>query len=94
MDKININDWKKKPILVIINEIAKNKTDEAIAALKELADESLIRKYEPTRTVDKIFFKKCGKCGNDLIQPYNYCRFCGEKILEYVPTENKEQQEK
>lgn len=30
----------------------------------------------------KLYGYKCGHCDNDLIQPYNFCRFCGYRVKE------------
>lgn len=55
--------------------------DEAINELIYLWDsERLAIREPPMEIVDKLYKKACSKCGNDLIQPYNYCRFCGTAL--------------
>lgn len=51
-----------------------------MSKVKEVNIEELVKRDEGVEMKDKIYKKACGHCGNDLIKPYIFCRFCGYRI--------------
>lgn len=55
--------------------------DEAIKALDTLMSEGRLKiQRPPMKPVDRLYKKGCPNCGNDLVQPYMFCRFCGQEF--------------
>lgn len=55
--------------------------EEARKTIISLGDEGrLIIKEPPKEMIDKLYKKACPTCGNDLVQPYHFCRFCGQEL--------------
>jgi len=72
-----------RPLANIFLDI-KNNGDARENAINELislwdAGEIGIKK-PPAEMIDRLYKKGCSSCGNDLVPPYNYCRFCGVAI--------------
>lgn len=51
-----------------------------MSKVKEVNIEELVKRDEGVEMKDKIYKKACGHCGNDLIKPYVFCRFCGYRV--------------
>lgn len=69
---IGVEQWSEKDADVM---------RECVETLSGTEDLSQAEKRDKgVEMVDKLYKKQCGNCGNDLIQPYSFCRFCGYRI--------------
>lgn len=75
---------KNKPLANILFALKSKdlaEREEARKTIISLGDEGrLVIKEPPMEMIDKLYKKACPKCGNDLIQPYHFCRFCGQEL--------------
>lgn len=79
-----MDDDKKRPLANILLDLKSDDLEKREVAREEiisLGEEGLlIIKQPPKEMVDKLYKKACPTCGNDLMQPYNFCRFCGQEL--------------
>ena len=64
---------------LLINKVYE-KDEDAYNKMLDLVSNNKLKISEKKEAVNHLYYYTCPTCGNDLIKPYLFCRFCGQEL--------------